>query len=184
MRQEISWALPAWLLALLPLAGVIIGGLLGIWGTSRAENVRWKRARLEKLAEQERLALAGALEWIEPLRIAYIKVSSLLLAAHRGDVDEEHVRERWPRLLTTMTAMDLPADQLAVLRKGVYAEGLGIIRRVERLEYEALKMAQRHRASMRMNVEFDELGAWIDELEQKINELEEGLQEDYRATFA
>ena len=72
-----------------PLIGVILGGLISFFTARGVERQRWKRERQEKLASLQRDALAAALEWIEPMRNAETSASSLVMAAIRGDVDDE-----------------------------------------------------------------------------------------------
>jgi hypothetical protein len=66
--------------------------------TLAIERQRSRRERAERLAALKREALSAALEWIEPMRNAHTGASSIALAVVRGDLDEDHVRQRWPNL--------------------------------------------------------------------------------------
>jgi hypothetical protein len=106
-----------------PLLGAIVGGLISIVATQMLELRRRRHERREKLDSLRREALAGALEWVEPMRQAHTRASSLVVVALHGNVDDERLFTDWPYLLGDLVKKDLPGNQRAVLPDDVYARG-------------------------------------------------------------
>lgn len=128
-----------------PLLGALVGGIISFFTARGVERQKWRRERQEKLAGLKRDALAAALEWIEPMRNAESRASSLVMAAIQGDVDDEHFLKEFPNLLGELVKKDLPASQRAVLSDNVYARGHRIVRDIDELNYLGVKYGQEAR---------------------------------------
>ena len=166
-----------------PLLGALVGGLISFFTARGVERQRWRRERQEKLAGLKRDALAAALEWIEPMRNAESRASSLVMAAIRGDVDNEHFLKEFPYLLGELVKKDLPASQRAVLPDNVYARGHRIVRDIDELNYLGVKYGQEARVIGKPMVGFQECSGKLDAIGEQISELETDLREEFRRTF-
>lgn len=166
-----------------PLLGVLVGGLISYFTARGVERQRWKRERQEKLAGLRRDALAAALEWIEPMRNAETRASSLVMAAIRGDVDDEHFLKEFPYLLGELVKKDLPASQRAVLPENVYARGHRIVRDMDELSHLGVKYGQEARVMGKPMAGFQECSGKLDTIGKQISELETDLREAFRRTF-
>ena len=97
-----------------PLLGALVGGLIASLTARSIERQRWRQERREKLTGLRRDALSAALEWIEPMRNAETRASSLVMAAIQGNFDHENFLKEFPYLLGELVREDLPASQRAV----------------------------------------------------------------------
>jgi hypothetical protein len=161
----------------------VIGGIITYFSISRIEHQKWQRERQEKFLSLKRDALATALEWIEPIRNAKIRASSLLMAAIRGDIDNERFLKDFPHLLGELVKKDLSADQRAVLPNGVYARGHHIVCELDEVRYLGVKYGQEARVKGKPLAGFQECSAKLDAIDQQINELETELRGEFRRTF-
>lgn len=166
-----------------PLLGALVGGLIASFSAWTLDRQRWRRDRQEKLAALGRDALAAALEWIEPMRNAETRASSLVMATIRGDVDDEHFLKEFPYLLGDLVKSDLSASQRAVLPNGVYARGHRIVREVDELRILGLKYGQEARVMGKPMAGFQECSAKLKAIERQVSELETELRQAFRETF-
>lgn len=165
------------------LLGVLVGGLLSFLTTLGIEHRRWKQKRQEKLEELRRDALAEALEWIEPMRNAEIRVSSLVMAAIHGEVDHENFLKKFPDLIGDLAKKDLSASQRAVLPDNVYARGHQIVRDLNNLRSLGVKYGQEAMVTGKPMAGFQECNNKLDVIGKQIEELETDLRKAFRQTF-
>ena len=166
-----------------PLLGALIGGLIAYLTARCVESQRWRHERQEKLSGLQRDAMAAALEWIEPMRNAEIRATSLVMAAIRGDFDHEKFLKEFPYLLGELVKKDLPADQLAVLPDNIYERGHRIVRDMNQLIYLGVKFGQESTVMDKPMAGFQECSNKLDTIRKQISELETDLREAFRRTF-
>jgi len=167
----------------LPLAGVALGGVITFLVTRSTEREKARRERRQKLAQLEQDALARALEWIDPMRNAHIRISSLLSASSNGSIDRDHVTKHWPDLLGQLAKLDVPTHQRAVLFQDVYPTGRKIAADLDDLKSVAIRQAEAASASLGPRTSFDEWTQQIHDLDNRIEKLEHKLRARFRATF-
>ncbi len=166
-----------------PLLGAIVGGFITFFVMRSVERQRWRQERQEKFLSLKRDALADALEWIEPMRNAETLASSLVMAAIRGDIDDEHFLKEFPYLLGELVKKELPANQRAVLPDNVYTRGHRIVRALDEVRILGVKYGQEARVMGKPLAGFQECSAKLDAIGQQITELETDLREAFRRTF-
>lgn len=166
-----------------PLLGAVVGGLISFLAARGLERQRWRRDRQEKLAVLRRDALAAALEWIEPMRNAETHASSLVMAAIRGDVEDEQFLKDFPYLLGDLVKKDLPANQRAVLPDHVYARGHRIVRELDDLRVLGVRYGQEARVKGKLMAGFEECSAKLDAIGKEISQLDTDLRKAFRETF-
>lgn len=166
-----------------PLLGVIIGGLIAYLTARCIESQRWRHERQEKLSGLQRDAMAAALEWIEPMRNAETRASSLVMAAIQGDFDHEQFLKEFPCLLGDLVKKDLPADQRAVLPDNIYERGHWIVRDMDQLKHFGVKFGQEATVKDKPMAGFQECGNRLDTIRKDISELETDLREAFCRTF-
>jgi len=166
-----------------PLLGVIVGGLITYFVSSRIERQRWRHERQEKLLLLQRDALAAALEWIEPMRNAETRASSMIMAAIRGDFDHDKFLKEFPYLLGELVKKDLPANQRAVLPDNIYKRGQQIIREMDELSFLGVKFGQETIAMGKPMPGFQDCNKKLDSVHEQISGLENDLRKAFRQTF-
>lgn len=166
-----------------PLLGAAVGGFVTFVSLRNIEHQKWKQERQEKLSALKRNALAAALEWIEPMRNAAIRASSLLMSTIRGDIEDERFLNEFPYLLGELVKADLTANQRAVLPDKVYARGHRIVHELDELQYLGVKYGQEAKTKDKPLAGFQESSAKLEAIEQQINDLEKELREEYHRTF-
>lgn len=168
---------------LLLLLGAMVGGLISALSTWGLEHRRWRRERREKLETLRRDALTAALEWIEPMRIAESRASTLVMAAIQGDVDDEQFLKEFPYLIGDLAKKDLSANFRAVLPKNVYNRGHEIIRKIDEIRYLGVKYGQKGRLKGQPMIGFEECNAKLNHIGKLIATLETDLQKAFFETF-
>lgn len=166
-----------------PLLGALVGGLIASLTAWSLERQRWRHERQEKLLSLRREALAAALEWIEPMRNAETRASSLVMAAIRGDFDNEKFLKEFPYLLGELVKKDLPANQRAVLPHNLYERGHQIVRDMDQLTYLGVKFGQEATVMGKPMAGFQECSNKLETIDKQISELENDLREAFRRTF-
>ncbi|HEO70030.1 MAG TPA: hypothetical protein ENN80_02130 [Candidatus Hydrogenedentes bacterium] len=166
-----------------PLLGVLLGGLITFLTMSGVERQRWRHERREKFLGLKRDALAASLEWIEPMRNAETRASSLVMSAIRGEIDDEHFLNEFPHLLGDLVRKDLAASQRAVLPDNIHARGLRIVRELDELRFLGAKYCQEARVRSKPMVGFQECSAKLDTIGQQITALDTDLRKAFRGTF-
>jgi hypothetical protein len=166
-----------------PLLYVILGSLISVLSTWGLERRKWQRERQEKLATLKRDALAAALEWIQPMRNAQIRASSLVMSAIQGEVDNEQFLEQYPYLLGDLVKKELPGCLQAVLPKGSYARGQEIVRSLDDLQYLGIKHGEQARVMGKVMSGFQECSEKLDVLGKQIAALETDLRRTFLDTF-
>lgn len=166
-----------------PLLGAIVGGFIASLTAWSIERQRWRHERQEKLAGLQREALAAALEWIEPMRNAETRASSLVMSALHGNFDHEMFLKEFPYLLGELTKKDLPANQRAVLSDNIYERGHKIVRDLDQLSCLGVKYGQEATVMNKPMAGFSECSEKLDIIGKQILELETDLQEAFRRTF-
>ncbi len=166
-----------------PLLGAIVGGLISALSTWGLERQRWRRDRREKLAALRRDALSKALEWIEPMRNAESLASSLVMAAIRGDVDDEQFLKEFPNLIGDLAKKDLSGSLRAVLPDDAYDRGHEIVRDLGELRILGVKYGQEVRLKGEAMVGFQECSAKLDVIGKRITTLETDLRKAFCETF-
>lgn len=165
------------------LLGAVVGGFITFFVMRNIEHLKWKKERQEKYLGLKREALAAALEWVEPMRNAEIRASSLIMAAIRGDIDEEHLLKEFPYLLGELVNKDLPANQRAVLPDKIYSAGHHIVREFDEIRIIGVKYGQEARIKGKPLVGFQECSDKLNAIGQQITELESELRDAYHRTF-
>ena len=166
-----------------PLIGVVVGGLIASLTALKVERQRWQHERKEKLSGLQREALAAALEWIEPMRNAEIRASSLVMAAIRGDFDHEHFLKKFPYLLGELAKKDLQASHQAVLPYNIYERGHQIVRDMDQLSYLGVKFGQEATVMGKPMSGFQECSNKLEIIGKQISELENDLRKAFRGTY-
>lgn len=166
-----------------PLLGVFIGGFIAYFTARGVENRRWKNDRQEKLSGLQRNAIAAALEWIDPMRNAEIRASSLVMAAIHGDFDHEQFLKEFPYLLGELVKRELPADQRAVLPDNIYERGHRIAHDMEKLIPLGVKYGQEASVMNKPTAGFQECSNKLETIRKQISELETDLRKEFRQTF-
>ena len=166
-----------------PLLGALVGGLIASLTAWSIERQRWRHERQEKLSSLQREALAAALEWIEPMRNAETRASSLVMSALHGNFDHEKFLNEFPYLLGELVKKDLPANQRAVLPDKIYERGHKIVRDLDQLSYLGVKYGQEVTVMNKPMAGFRECSEKLDIIGKKILDLETDLREAFRRTF-
>jgi hypothetical protein len=162
---------------------VLVGALINSLTTRAVERQRWRHERQEKLASLRRDAIAAALEWIEPMRNAHSRASSLVMAAVRGEIEDEHLLKEWPNLLGVLVKKDLPGKLRAVLPDDTYERGHRIHGDLEELSYLGVKYGQEARVMGRPMAGYQECSAKLDAVQAQIWRLETDLRKAFQTTF-
>ena len=160
------------------LLGVVAGGLLSII----TERQKWRHDRQEKLAALRRDGLAAALEWIEPMRNANSRASSLVMAAIQGEIDDERFYKDFPNLIGVLAKQDLQANQRAVLPEDVYPRGLRIVKELDELYTLGVRYGQISRVKRKPMAGFQECSAKLEAVGKHISQLEADLRKSYIET--
>jgi hypothetical protein len=165
------------------LLGAVVGGFITFLAMRSVERQRWQQERWEKLSSLKREGLAAALEWIEPMRNAEIRASSLLMAAIRGEIDDEHFLNNFPHLLGELVKRELSAGQRAVLPDTVYERVHRIVRELDEVRILGVKYGQEARIKGRPLAGFQECSDKLDAIGKQIKDLEMELGGAFRRTF-
>lgn len=166
-----------------PLLGALIGALIASLTAWNIERQRWRHERREKLSSLQREALAAALEWVEPMRNAETRASSLVMSALHGNFNHEKFLEEFPYLLGELVKKDLPANQRAVLPDKIYERGHKIVRDLDELSHLGVKYGQEATVMNKPMAGFRECREKLDSIGKRILELETDLQEAFRRTY-
>jgi hypothetical protein len=148
------------------LLGAVVGGFITFLAMRSVERQRWQQERWEKLSSLKREGLAAALEWIEPMRNAEIRASSLLMAA-----------------LGELVKRELSAGQRAVLPDTVYERVHRIVRELDEVRILGVKYGQEARIKGRPLAGFQECSDKLDAIGKQIKDLEMELGGAFRRTF-
>ncbi len=167
-----------------PLLGVVVGALLSWLAAAGLERARFRHERGEKLAGLRREAISAALEWIDPMRNALIKASSLVTAAIHGRFDDEAFLRDYPYLLGELKKHDLTGAQRAVLPDGVYSRGHDVVRQFDELQFLGVEHGEQATARGKTLSGFDEISNKIDEIDSKIESLESDLRAAFQSTLS
>jgi len=154
------------------LIGTLIGGLISYLAITAAEDRKYRREKKDKLQEQQREALALALEWIMPIENALTRASLLGTSFQRHLIDEHKFRHDYPDLISSLANMDPSAHLRVFLPKDAYPRVYEIVEGLHTLR----SMALRHETLM----ECIELEA---DLSIKVGNLKTYLEDEYRKTF-
>lgn len=157
---------------LLPLLGTLIGGLISYLATTAAEDRKYRREKKDRLQEQQREALALALEWIEPIGNALTRATSVSRSLQMHLIDENQFLHDYPDLIASLANMDPPARLRVFLPKDAYPTVNEIVSELDTIKAKALS----HGTLM----ECIELGA---DLSVKLGNLKNYLEDEYRKTF-
>lgn len=166
-----------------PLLGAIIGALIATITATRVERRRFQYERKEKLLILQREALSAALDWIDPMRNAEIRASSLVLAAIRGDVDQKQFMKDFPYLLGELVKRDLTTDQKAIMPSEFYQRGNKIVREFDNLKYLGIRYGEEAMVQKKPMAGFTEISELLDIIGKQILELESDLGNAFKATF-
>lgn len=164
------------------LTGVIIGGLITFLTMQSIENKKWRRERQEKLEMIKREALAASLEWIEPMRNAHIKASSLVFALIEGTISQENYLQDFPYLIGILAKKDLSGNHRAVL-PDFYDTGHLIVKKMEELKFLGIKNSKRGNEEEQPSIIFQECHNKVVEIEEEIFSLEKKMKDAYIKTF-
>jgi len=172
--------MPDWAIALLSL---IVGQVTTYFIMRNIERKKWQQEKKEKLLEIKRDALAAALEWIEPMRNAEIRASSLVMSAIHGGFEHEKFLEEFPYLLGELVKKDIPAKQRAVLPDKVYSSGIRIVRELDDVRYLGVKYGQEATIKGKALAGFQECSDKLDMINKMIEELETDLRNEFQQTY-
>lgn len=166
-----------------PLAGAIVGGLISIAAMFTVERQRRRHEKKEKLASLKRETFAAALEWIDPMRNAHSRASSLTIAAIRAEIDSEHLFQEWPNLVGALAKKDLTAAQRALLPDGLYRRGHHIVRELEELRSLGVRHGQDASVMGKLMAGYTEISAKLDAIDAQMCQLEDDLRKEFLTTF-
>lgn len=166
-----------------PLLGAIVGGLITSFATRALERQRWRHDRQEKFVSLRRDALTATLEWIEPMRNAQSRASSLVMAAIQGHIEDEQLLREWPYLLGDLAKKDLSGNLRVVLPNDTYERGHRIVCELDALSGLGVKYGQEARRTGRPMAGYQECSAKLDAIGTQISQLETDLRKAYKATF-
>lgn len=165
------------------LLGVLVGGVISFLTSAKLERQRSKRERRDKLDVARREALGAVLEWIEPMRNAEIRASSLVTAAIQGDIDDDEFNKEFPYLLGELKKKDLPGSQRALLPQDTYARGIGVVQELEQLRILGIRYGQRARVRGESSAGFQECHMKLSKIRKQISEIEEDIRKAFLGTF-
>ena len=166
-----------------PLLGALVGGLIASLTARSLERQRWRHERQEKLLVLQREALSEALEWIEPMRNAEIRASSMVMAAIRGNFEHEKFFNEFPYLLGELVKKDLSANQRAVLPDNIYERSNQIVRDMDQLRYLGVKYGSEATVMGKPMSGFQECSDKLETIGKQISDFENDLRELFRRTY-
>ncbi len=154
------------------LIGTLIGGFISYWATKTVEDRKYQREKKDKLREQQREALAFALEWIDPLIDTISQVLHLTGNYLKDSLDKDAFERDYPNLMASIASLQPPARLKVLLPETTYpriseiASDLGILK------------------SMALdNWDKNEFIVVLGNTSRKVLELRDDLIKDYRKTF-
>ena len=166
---------------LLPLIGVLIGGLITYLTTRALDGRRWQREKKDRLQERQREALALALDWLAPIEAAWIRASGSALSLIHGRISEDEFLNRWPDLLSALSKRDIPAPLRVLLPHTAYEKGFEIIEHLDALNDFSLAAQARDGKSILETC--DQFVQHEKQFKQTLKMLEQELVEAYKKTF-
>jgi len=180
-------AAPNWLAtAAAPLLGVAVGGMLTWLVGVSADRRRAKLDRQAQLESLQREAISAALEWIQVMRSASIRASSLAQSgAYHCNYDADRYARDFPDILTELAKKDLSGAQQAVLPASLdfYSRGQEIVSAFEELELLGISCGERAVVTGRPDG-VQEISIQSSRVEQLIDALEGDMGSSFRRTLA
>lgn len=163
------------------LLGTMVGGTLAFLSVRASANRQWSQERKDRLLVERRQALASALEWFDPFRMAVMRARLLTESYMRGMINEDAFRAQWPNLIGHPGIKDPPTKLQVWLPANTYNKTLEIFSEFENYFFKIDRQASGSEAwSERFGRYFD----FFDELEKQLKRFEEELIAEYKQTFA
>ena len=169
---------------LVPLISSILGTMLGatiaFLSVRASANRKWNQERKDRLLVERRQALASALEWFDPFRMAVMRARLLTESYIRGMINEDSFRAQWPNLIGHPGIKDPPTKLQAWLPPNIYKKSLEIFADFENYFFKIDRQASTPEVwSERFGRYFD----FFDDLEKQLKHFEEELLAEYKQTF-
>jgi hypothetical protein len=162
---------PQWLIgSVLPLIGVVVGGLIGYLSIRAGDRRKWKQEKAERMNEHTRDAIGIALEWIAPLEKALMRGGSLAQSLQSKSIDQDEFLKKFPGSLPEIS------DPLARLRIFLPVDTYNKLFVIDR-GIDALKAAARRKDNSRECINL-QVG-----LQSQIGELHKSLKAAYLQTL-
>lgn len=160
--------------------GTVIGGGIALLSVRGSANRKWNQERKDRFLMERREALASALEWFDPFRMAVMRARLLTESFMRGMIDEEGLRDQWPKLLSHPGIKNPPVKLQVWLPPNTYNKSLEILR-----EFENYVFKIDHQASSpeSRGEQFERYAEFFDGLEKQLARFEEDMIAEYKQTF-
>lgn len=167
-----------WLVAFLPLVGVVFGAVMGFGASIVLDNRRRSWELKEKKREEKREALRRAFEWFEPMRQAYYSASNYAHFLMDGDIDELGFREQYPHeAIEDLKDLDLPEHLTFFLPDEAYVRRRKILTDLRELYDLALRNIGKGREAHLEVIQFSDI------LFVEMDDLWVDLKAEYEKTY-
>ena len=122
---------------------------------------------------------------LDPMELALNQVQMLTGSLFDLDIDQKQFRTDYPRLMSTLSKMDVPADERVLLPDDAYRLGHSIWLAFEHLKSTALHSSLRARDEQIpiTGMGFDEVGKEIESIRERISKLRSLLKSEYLKSF-
>jgi hypothetical protein len=162
------------------LVGTVVGGTIAFLSVRSSANRKWNQEKKDRLLMERRQALASALEWFDPFRMAVMRARLLTESYMRGMINEDAFRAQWPHLIGHPGIKDPPTKLQVWLPANTYKKSLEIFGEFENYFPKIDRQASAPEAwSERFGRYFD----FFDGLEEQLRRFEEDLIAEYKQTF-
>ena len=132
------------LVLLLPLLGVLVGGLMTYFATRSVETRRWKQQKRDRLAEGRRDAISQALAWLDPMDRTLTTVNMLVSSLLQLHIEDEDFLDRFPSLNSELAKSDVQPGIRPLLPIYAYQDGSNIVR-----GFGSIRVSQRYFGAFR-----------------------------------
>lgn len=165
------------------LFGVLVGGVVTYIVTTAAERQRWRQQKKDKLAEASREGIVKALAWLDPMDRALTSANLTVSGLLRLDMDQDAFRERFPRLISELSTLDVPPDLRLLLPSDTYTDGIRIGNMFDAIMAEAIAWGEKARSQNQPFLGLHECSKNLNALGSQIEALRAKLTTAYKATF-
>jgi hypothetical protein len=162
------------------LLGTIIGGTIAFLSVRASSNHKWNQERKDRLLMERREALASALEWFDPFRMAVMRARLLTESYMRGMINEDGLRSQWPSLIGHPGIKDPPAKLQAWLPPDSYDKSLEIMGQFEKYVSKIDRQGAKPEA---WSEQFGRYSDFFDGLEKQLKRFEDEVIAEYKHTF-
>lgn len=160
--------------------GTIIGGTIAFLSVRASSSRKWNQERKDRLLMERREALASALEWFDPFRMAVLRARLLTESYMRGMINVDGLRSQWPSLISHPGIKDPPAKLQAWLPSNSYNKSLEIMGQFEKY---VSKMDHQAATPEAWSEQFGRHSDFFDRLEKQLKSFEDEVIAEYKQTF-